>query len=38
VPEDVNVDNVSHGLDPHDHWHNPVVVDHYVELIRGALA
>jgi hypothetical protein len=37
VPEDINVNNVAQGLDPHDHWHNPVVVDKYVELIRAAI-
>jgi hypothetical protein len=37
VPQDVNVNNVGHSLDAHDHWHNPDVVSQYVQLIRGAL-
>jgi hypothetical protein len=38
VPEDVDIDNVGHGLDAHDHWHNPEVVNQYVQLIRAVLA
>jgi hypothetical protein len=33
-PQDINVDNVAHGLHPHDHWHNPDVVHRYGDLIR----
>jgi hypothetical protein len=34
APEDIDVDNVGNHLDAHDHWHNPVVVDHYFQLIK----
>lgn len=34
VPRDVNVDNKGKGLDPHDHWHNPDVVERFFQLIR----
>jgi hypothetical protein len=37
VPEDVNVDNVGHGLDAHDHWNNPAVVEQYFQIIQGYL-
>lgn len=35
LPQDINVDNRSKGLDPHDHWHNPDVVERYFQLIKG---
>jgi hypothetical protein len=33
APQDTDVDNVGHGLDAHDHWHNPVVIAGYAALI-----
>ena len=33
LPDDVNVDNRGQGLDAHDHWHNPVVIERYFQLI-----
>ena len=33
-PDDIDVDNAGQGLHPHDHWHNPVVVQRYAQLIR----
>jgi len=36
-PQDIDVDNRSKGLDPHDHWHNPDVVERYFQLIKGYL-
>ena len=37
-PKDVNVNNTGNGLDPHDHWHNPKVVDRYFALVKKAIA
>jgi hypothetical protein len=37
VPVDIDVDNKSKGLDAHDHWHNPDVVERYFELIGSCL-
>lgn len=37
VPRDINVDNRGQGLDPHDHWHNPGVVQRYFELVKSNL-
>lgn len=34
APQDIDVDNTAKGLDAHDHWHNPEVVDQYFQLIR----
>ncbi len=38
LPDDVNVNNTGAGLDAHDHWHNPAVLEQYVSLISGLLA
>jgi hypothetical protein len=34
LPDDVNVDNRGQGLDAHDHWRNPIVVERYFQLIQ----
>ena len=36
-PEDIDVDNVAQGLDAHDHWRNPEVVERYFQLIKRHL-
>jgi hypothetical protein len=38
LPQDITVDNRAQELDAHDHWSNPVVVDHYFRLITERLA
>jgi hypothetical protein len=38
LPQDINVDNRGQGLDAHDHWSNPVVVDYYFQLIAERLS
>ena len=38
TPADADVDNRGHGLDAHDHWHNPEVVDRYFRLIQDCLS
>jgi V8-like Glu-specific endopeptidase len=37
-PDDVDVNNHGRGLDPHDHWHNPDVVQRYFELLQAHVA
>jgi len=37
-PQDIDVDNTGHGLNPHDHWHNPTVIQNYAALVTQALA
>ena len=37
TPQDIDVDNRANGLDAHDHWHNPDVVERYFDLIRQYL-
>lgn len=38
APQDVDVDNTGQGLDPHDHWHNPAVVERYFQLVKEYVA
>jgi hypothetical protein len=35
---DVDVNNTGQNLDPHDHWHNPDVVERYFQLIKALVA
>ncbi len=37
TPTDLDVDNRGNGLDAHDHWHNPSVVERYFELVQQHL-
>jgi hypothetical protein len=37
APQDADVDNTGNGVDPHDHWHNPAVVDRYFQIVRQHL-
>lgn len=37
TPTDIDVDNHGNGLDPHDHWHNPAVVQRYFDLVKPHL-